>query len=255
MPQDIRLLADWVTADSWPHVACPVCGEGYVAIEKVHDHQTARSQSWRDNENWEPDWIHGFFTGTLQCALPNCREIVAVSGEFRVDADTAPNGAWYGDYSSFYKLQYAVPSLPLLTFPDDTPEKVNEAVQQAAAVLWADPGAAANRLRMGIENLLTAKGVPRTSINKRRKRERLGAHQRIERLKQSHQEAGEALMAVKWIGNEGSHEDGELSVLDVIDGAEFLEHALALIYDHKKKALLRRVKAVNKAKGVPKKNS
>lgn len=108
---------------------------------------------------------------------------------------------------------------------------------------------------MGIENRLTAKGVPRTSINQKPKRERLGAHKRIERLKQSHREAGEALMAVKWIGNEGSHEDGELSALDVIDGAEFLEHALALIYDHKKKALLRRVKAVNKAKGVPTKNS
>lgn len=253
MPQDIRLLADWVTKDSWPHVACPVCGEGYVAIEEIREQETAKSESLRDHEGWEPDWIHGFFVGTLRCTLPNCREVVAIAGTFKVDADRAPNGAWYGDYSSFFKIQHAAPALPLLVFPDGTPDQVKEAVHQAASVLWVDPGAAANRLRMAIEGLLTAKKVPRTSITKRRRRERLSAHQRIERLKQIHEEAGEALMAVKWIGNEGSHEEGALSVLDVIDGAEFLEHALSLIYDQKKKALLRKVKAINKAKRVPKK--
>lgn len=50
------------------------------------------------------------------------------------------------------------------------------------------------------------------------------------------QEASDALEAVKWIGNTGSHE-ANLSVSDVLDGVEMLGHALRSIFDDQAAAL------------------
>lgn len=61
-------------------------------------------------------------------------------------------------------------------------------------------------------------------------------------------EVANALMAVKWIGNDGSH-DGKLTVDDVLDGVDMLEHALNLLYGDQDD-ILRRIAVVNRDRGV-----
>jgi hypothetical protein len=58
---------------------------------------------------------------------------------------------------------------------------------------------------------------------------------------------GEQLLAVKWIGNTGSHEGEPLTVRAVIDGLEFIESAFNELLVAPE--LKERVKAVTKAKG------
>ena len=99
----------------------------------------------------------------------------------------------------------------------------------ASALLWVDPGAAANRLRFAIEELLTAEGM-RRFVNRDHKRVRLSTHMRIQEFKKYAGSAGDALEAVKWIGNSGSHDD-ELTATDVLDGVDLLRHALRSLYD------------------------
>jgi hypothetical protein len=137
----------------------------------------------------------------------------------------------------------------LLNPPDKTPETVRRAVEAASTLLWTDPGAAGNRLRFAIEELLTAHRVRRYSV-KNGRQNRLNTHSRIELLQQRKEAAGDALMAVKWIGNEGSHADA-LTATDVIDGAELLGHALRLLYDDSAKQMERRIRKINKARGLP----
>jgi hypothetical protein len=100
-----------------------------------------------------------------------------------------------------------------------------------------------------IEELLTAKGVRRT-VTKNGRRSPLKTHARILEFKKGNQLAGDTLEAVKWIGNQGSHES-DLTAGDILDGAELLEYALRLLYDKSDAAIARRVKAINKSKGLP----
>ncbi|GAA3482233.1 hypothetical protein GCM10018966_067650 [Streptomyces yanii] len=64
-----------------------------------------------------------------------------------------------------------------------------------------------------------------------------------------HPEEADLLEAVKWIGNDASHEDS-LSVADVLDGVELLEHALRLLYDTRPVVLKERATRINKQRGT-----
>ena len=57
----------------------------------------------------------------------------------------------------------------------------------------------------------------------------------------------EMLLAVKWIGNDGSH-DADLTVDDVVEAAEMVEHVLKQIFDESK-PLKTRAQAINRSKG------
>lgn len=250
--QDLRLLDGWVRKAEWPHVACPTCGDGFLVIKAIATEECGESIRYRDHEAWEPEWLHGTFHGALQCARSACLETVAIGGDYKVDMVQGPDGGWYGEYDSFLRLRFTVPPLNLVPLPDRTPETVATAVNGAAAVIWTDPSAAANRLRVAVEELLTANGQRRFEI-KKHKRVRLTTHRRIEEFKQVRHEAAEALEAVKWIGNEGSHA-AELGVGDVLEGTVFLGYALRMLYDDDEKKLAKRIRSVNRARGVGRRN-
>ena len=50
--------------------------------------------------------------------------------------------------------------------------------------------------------------------------------------------------------NQGSHETG-LTATDVLDGADLLSHALKILYDRSEEEMQRRIRAVNKRRGLP----
>lgn len=155
---------------------------------------------------------------------------------------------WGPVYDNYYRLQMTVPPLPIMQTPERCPELVKDAVANAARVIWVDPSAAANRLRIAIEQLLDAKRIPR-STRVGVKLAPLKLHGRIERLRATHPSVAELLEAVKWIGNQGSHEDS-LGVADVLEGAQLFEHALAQMYDTAPAEIRRRAMQINKAKKV-----
>ncbi|MFE5258113.1 DUF4145 domain-containing protein [Streptomyces coelicoflavus] len=141
-----------------------------------------------------------------------------------------------------------------MKLPDSCPAPVKDRVQDAARVIWADAGSAANRLRSAIEELLTAQKIPRTKLVTRRgpaqvkRRLRLSTQARIEILRSKESEAADLLEAVKWIGNSGSHE-GSVTVEDVLNGVVLLEHALHTLYDRRAKDLAKIAKQINNRKG------
>ena len=139
-----------------------------------------------------------------------------------------------------------MPALQIIVLPVNTPSAVAERVAEAATVLWADPSAAANRLRLAIEELLTALRVRRTQII-HGKRSLLPTRQRIAAYKAKNMRVGEILEAVKWIGNQGSHES-DLTVTQVLVGAELLEYAMQTLFDDRDARIARRVKAINRLK-------
>jgi Domain of unknown function (DUF4145) len=243
--EDLRQLDKPVREDQWPHVACPVCRVGYLAVGDLTPVDSARSSRAYD-ETRLPSELRGTFHGVLRCIRHSCLETVAVAGDYSVDFDATDDGLTR-DFN-FYRLRFAIPALKIILPPPGTPEAVTTAIDSAALIIWADPSAAANRLRFAIDELLTACGMPRFR-NANGKRRRLPTDERIKEFGR-YESGADALEAVKWIGNQGSHEAG-LSVTDVLDGADLLSHALKILYDRSEEAMERRIRAVNKRKGLP----
>lgn len=247
MSPDLRSLGGWLTKDDWPALICPACRAGSLGRPELDVEETAKTKRWHQHENWEPDWIRGYFYGKARCTRQQCEEFVILAGESRVDAVLGDDGkSWYGEYDDFYRLRLAMPPLALTTLPSESPELVQQRIDEMSLVVWSDPHAAANRLRVAAEELLTAQRISRYT----RTRKRLTTHARIELLRKKggkYTKAADALEAVKWMGNQGSHETS-LMTADVLDALELFTFAMYNLYDTRSLELEKLARRINKRK-------
>jgi len=243
---DLRAFDAWFEERRWPSAPCPQCklGDLHPTSDSIVLESTADSIRHGDHPNWEPEWIFGFFHGALYCARPVCREIVIVSGQFRVEMGSD------GNYQNEIRLRYAIPALPLAIPPPNTPPAVVAGLEEASRVVWTDPLSAANGLRRCVEALLDHEKVPKTQLTKQRKRKHLATHVRIGVLKVKQPLVATSLEAVKWVGNQGSHGSSSLTSSDCVESAQYLDHALRVLYDTTDAELVKKARAINKAKGV-----
>lgn len=56
-------------------------------------------------------------------------------------------------------------------------------------------------------------------------------------------------MAVKWLGNAGSHSGNTVSADDVLDAYELMEKLLTEVFDEESKKIMALAKDINKKKG------
>ena len=245
MADDLRAFDGWFYA--WPSAPCPVCklGDLHPNNESIKNVTTTDYDRNKDDEAWEPDWEYGFFHGILYCARPACAEKVIVSGEYRVVESQTE--AWV--YYDQFRLRYAIPALPLAVAPPDTPKAIVDEIERASRIVWADPAGAANALRRAVEALLDYQHIKKTKMSQS-KRRYMSAHERINIFKAKEPKAAASMEAVKWLGNAGSHDSAVLTSTHCVESAEYLNHALKLLYDKSDIELSKRVKVINKAKGL-----
>lgn len=250
-------LDSWVSYLSWPPLACPECGEGTVSLDKnslttIRDPDSDELMMLIDAGLEDPSELTGTCSGKLTCNNPQCGRTLLVSGDWLYDVnvdDHTGRETWI----DYIRVRYISPPLPIFTPPAATPAKVTAAIHAASELLWINPSAAANQLRQAIEELLTVKGIKRTYINGSHKRKSYPAHTRIEMFgaaSPANVEVAETLMAVKWIGNSGSH-SSDLTVAEVLEGAELLQHALTELYDPTNSLRRARIKEINRKKRIP----
>src|SRR5262249_26551986 len=110
------------------------------------------------------------------------------------------------------------------------------------------PRSAANAIRVAIEELLTALKIKRFRKSGGQRRF-ISLHERILSLPQKYANEQNVLLAAKWLGNAGSHSNGEVTGDDVLDLYEFVEHVLSELYVGKTKSLIAKANRVNKFKG------
>ncbi|MFJ4932112.1 DUF4145 domain-containing protein [Streptomyces sp. NPDC088736] len=249
---DLREIAKGFSEDpdDWPHIPCPTCKRGALlpVPDSFEAEESVTSKAMHVHEVWEPEWIRGDFHCVLACRKETC-DRVRVVGELTVD------------YAGLQDVQYEqnlmptmfFPALPLLESRELCASEVGERVDAAAKILWLDPNAAANRIRSAVEALMDAQGVISTKPNRTGKAVNLSLDNRIATFKAEqpqHADAADLLLAVKWIGNVGSHED-VLRVRDVLEGVEFLDQALFLIYDTNPDEMKKRASEVTARRGRP----
>src|SRR5262245_51553045 len=98
-----------------------------------------------------------------------------------------------------------------------------------------DLRAAANYRRSCVEKLLDHLKEPNTGT----------LHRRIENYKKRDEQRGAALLAVKWVGNAGSHVD-DIARADIYDAFDILEAVLTEVFSCADSKVAKSVDAINK---------
>lgn len=234
---------------------CPTCGKGLLRIKKetFFSDELAHSKKSYNHEAWEPEWMEHIYSCLMQCSNDNCQEVVASTGTGFVDWDIVEikQGETEQVYSNYYRPSYFQPHLKIIPIPDDTPEEVIDSLNDSFKLFFCSPSAAANHVRASVEAMLTDLKVKRYDVSGSKRRP-INLHRRIDLLPTKYNELKELLIAVKWLGNAGSHSGDELTIDDVMDTYEIMEHVLDEIYGKKLTKIKSIAKKVNKAKG-PKK--
>lgn len=218
-------------------VPCPTCGRHGmpIAAPRILEELSIEGRRRVDAEPGVAEHhieTVGVFTALLTC---RCGESATVTGNW----ERWPNEVTGIGLVTLYGVRFVWPPVPLFRPPAETPQAITAALTAASALTWVNPTAAAAGLRTAVERLLDHEGrPPRKNLN-----------DRLERAKEERRLADvvDLLLATKWIGNMGAHE--EVTHAELLDSARVLEEALRLLYDQNSAATRALAADINRRKG------
>lgn len=217
-----------------------------MKADTLHSGETRDSKLGHSHEAWDPEWIDGRFACVLEC--PHCSGESGLTGRYTVrDERGYANGQEIGGYVKYFIPSYFTESPSLFEIPRDLPNPIRVEIERSFQLYWFDGRACANSLRIAVEELLTAQHVNKsdgrpTSGNRRRM---LSLHQRIGLFAKKNSQLADKLMAIKWIGNAGSH-TSIVDAHDLLDAYEILSFVLDEIYEKRSKRVGAIARAVNR---------
>lgn len=246
---DRKLLKTDFNKENIPAWSCPACGSGILHPKKNSFlyFETAQSKKYSNHPDWEPEWDEYTYSMVLECSNKTCSETVANVGTGKVEmayeyVDQIPEAV----FEDTFRPKYFYPPLILFKFPETVADDVKNELIQSFEVFFCNPPSAANHIRIALERLLNHLKVKRFEIKSKKKRY-ISLHQRIEIASKNYPNLREYFLALKWLGNAGSHSDQIISIDDVIDSYEIFEFVLNELFKNKSLRLL--VKQINKMKG------
>ena len=243
-----------------PRFQCPVCQKGLlISINEKTIEETTKKSEYCFDVTGEPECYEGYFTVISRCNNPDCEEIAMIVGETKTvqdgwDDGTDPDTNEYvhdpqPNYKTSYYVNYTNPAIRLISFPKNTPQEIVEILDESFKLFWVDEDSCGNKIRSGVEKLLDLQNVNKITISSNRKRKSLTLHQRIDKFKHKEPEIAKYLLALKWIGNQGSHNGGvKLSRKELIDAYRILEVSLSDLYDKSRIEVNRLTMQINKNK-------
>lgn len=249
---DRRVLKIPFTRKNTPDWVCPRCKKGVLRFvqDSFHFEEEKDSKDAHTHEAWDPDWIAYVYSGLLRCGNDGCKESVANcgTGGVGVDYEMGEEGEPEQTWEDYFRPTYFEPPLQLIDIPEACPESVETPLKESFRLFFCSPPAASNNVRIALEALLTELGVKRFNV-KNGRRVFLTLHSRITLLPAKHSELGDLLLAIKWLGNAGSHSDSQVSIDDVMDAYDLVDHVLQELYTQKAKKAKALAKQINKKKG------
>lgn len=239
------------TEKNIPEWNCPTCNSGILKGQKkdFKSYESATSRSAHGHDDWDPEWISGSFHGILTCNNVNCGEQVLVMGNMSVDGYEEYDERYGFEYNSteFFHPQMFVPTLNLFNINPEVPDNINKAIVESFKIYWLDISSCANKIRIATELIMDEQKIAKTYVSAG-KRKGYTLHKRIELFKVNKPEEAELLMAIKWIGNFGSHGGIQLTKDDLIDAFEILDHVTTKLYEKESHRIKKLSKAINKRK-------
>lgn len=240
------------TKNGMSRYQCPTCNKGVLKIipDTLQSKETKASRRNQNHPAWDPEWITIIYSCLFECANPDCKEIVSSSGKGGVEEECFYNEMGEPDrnYEKYFKPEYFTPHLKIFHTPKGTPEGVEEEIHKSFSLVFSDPSSSANHIRIALENLLTHLKIKRyTTTNN--KRHYLNLHNRIDLLPRKYHQIKDIFLAIKWLGNAGSHSNHEVTIDDVFDSYELIIELLIEIFSNNRKKAKSLAKKINKKKG------
>jgi hypothetical protein len=146
-----------------------------------------------------------------------------------------------------YYVSCIFPPPPIIQIPEATPQKVRDELKISFQLFWLDVDACANKVRTGLESLLDHQRIRKTTIGKNGKRVSLNLHKRVELFQKKNSGLGNLMMAVKWLGNAGSH-SSKINREDLLDGYEMMDYVLSEIYINRTGKITKIAQQINRRK-------
>lgn len=250
MPVDRAKWTGWFRWQDLPPWPCPSCAEGHL---KPQDNvapieaQTARSRLVSNHPAYDPvDDYGGRFAALLKCTV--CSDVVVLAGASGLGYFQTPDDPYNAE--TVYSPSFFLPAPALFRIPRECPPAVKKELDRAWTLFWVDRAACANRIRSCMETILNGAGI--AQYRRTGKRTPLTLHARIEKYRAREPHLAEEMMAVKWLGNAGSHAASELDADAVCDGFDLLEHVLEEVYARRTRTLARIRRDLIRRKGRPK---
>lgn len=244
------------TANRIPLWMCPVCRVGHLTLpeDALLEKESAASANEPRDEDWEPTYVRGVFACMFKCSNPKCGDWVTCVGRSRVEVvEYEGEDGWDQAMENLFYPEFFSPPLVLIDIPKGCPESVRTHLKESFALFFADSGAALNCVRSSVEALLTDIGVGRKTKTKKNTFRTLSLHERIGRIPAQYRALSDMFLAIKWLGNAGSHGGDTPNSEDVRNAYELIEHVLSEVYDLRSKKLGAITKKINKKKGPEKK--
>lgn len=252
MKMDRKLYKIPFRKEQPPRWVCPICGKGILKskADTFKSVETSGSKKAHGQEEWDPQWIEYVYSFVLVCSNEACKDVVVSAGEgfVDVDVDYDDNGQPEQNWFDFFRPKYFYPHLKLFSIPKGTPDNVVEELNQSFELFFCNPPSASNHIRIALENLLTYLKVKRYET-KNGKKIFLNLHRRIDLMTSKYQSLKDYFLAIKWLGNAGSHSDKKITLDDVMDAYEIMEEALEELFERRKEHIQKLVKTINKKKG------
>lgn len=101
-----------------------------------------------------------------------------------------------------------------------------------------------------VDAILNEQGIENSTLDRNGTKVDLKLHKRIELYKKENEEVANLLMAIKWIGNEGSHELNGLDREKIIIAYEIIHHCLEKLYNTRLEELRKIANRINEQKGT-----
>jgi hypothetical protein len=216
-----------------PALPCCACRIGFLNIvaDSLKEMETGPSENAHSHDAWEVEWMDSRFTGFYRCTNPNCRHVVAVAGKMNYESyyEYLPNGDCESRADPRYTPLAFVEPPPVIRVCEECSNAVLAHLDRSFGLYWMDRRSCATAIRAAVESLLDERNVPREIERKPGKLARIPLHDRIVRFQATAQEPGKLLLAIKVIGNVGTHQE-DITFDDLLTGYEILDHVIDRVY-------------------------
>lgn len=225
MASNRDLWAESFMMEDAPSFPCPFCTAGHLSVkhDTLREEMIAASREYFAGDGYDPDYDYKRFIFLMNCQNRKCQEVVAVAGKTHYVERADDFGG--RRFDTYYSPETMIPGPPLMAIPERTPPNAAEAMRQAFTAFWGDRGSAANRLRISVERIMDAEGIPKTAANG----SELKLFKRIEKFGETHPSLKDTLDGLRHVGNLGSH-DGDVSREALLDAFEVYQEWLRDFY-------------------------
>ncbi len=249
MSVDRELWGKPFTKNSFPAWICPTCFKGIIRPVKngFLSDETFDSLEARGHDEWGPECISLKCAVLLKCSNPDCREIITMIGTGFVE-EIFISGLDRCTTGEIFRPIYFDPPLFPFQLPSKCPNDIQEMIIGSFRLFLSDPDSAGNKIRIAVERILTNHKIQKSKRNKNNQRVMRSLHERIELYEKKNSEIAQMLMAIKWLGNVGSHDGKRLTINKILDAYVIVEHVLEKLYSPRERSVKRLVRAINRSK-------